>query len=86
MQAAITSAASYAAGAVVPLLLAAFGPGAGLIPIVSGSSLLLLALLGGLAAQAGGASIGTGALRVTFWGALAMSITAGAGALFGQFA
>jgi VIT1/CCC1 family predicted Fe2+/Mn2+ transporter len=57
-----------------------------LIPIVSGSSLLFLALLGGLAARAGGAGVLLGAMRVTFWGALAMAVTAGVGALFGTAA
>ncbi len=54
-----------------------------LIPLVSGTSLLFLALLGGLAARAGGAGVIVGAIRVTFWGALAMALTAGVGALFG---
>jgi VIT1/CCC1 family predicted Fe2+/Mn2+ transporter len=54
-----------------------------LIPLVSGTSLLFLAILGGLAARAGGAGVKLGAIRVTFWGALAMSLTAGVGALFG---
>jgi len=58
-------------------------PTAGLIPIVSGTSLLFLALLGGLAARAGGAGVTMGALRVTFWGAMAMALTAGIGALVG---
>jgi vacuolar iron transporter family protein len=83
LQAAWTSAASFAVGAGVPLLICFLGPQAFLIPLVAASSLLLLALLGGLAAFAGGAEVLAGALRVTFWGALAMGITAGAGALFG---
>jgi len=58
-------------------------PEAGLIPLVSGMALLFLALLGGLAARAGGAGVTLGAIRVTFWGALAMAVTAGVGALFG---
>jgi VIT1/CCC1 family predicted Fe2+/Mn2+ transporter len=61
----------------------ALAPAAGLIPSVAGSSLAFLALLGGLAARAGGARTGVGALRVGFWGALAMGLTAGVGALFG---
>ena len=54
------------------------------IPLVAGTSLLFLALLGGLAARAGGAGVTVGALRVTFWGALAMAVTAGVGAMFGS--
>ena len=86
MQAALASAASFAAGAAMPLLVAALAPQASLIAIVSGTSLVFLALLGGLAARAGGASVRTGAVRVTFWGALAMGLTAGVGALFGTIA
>jgi VIT1/CCC1 family predicted Fe2+/Mn2+ transporter len=83
IQAALASAASFAVGAALPLLVTAVVPETPLIYVVSGTSLLFLALLGGLAARAGGASVTTGATRVTFWGALAMAITAGAGALFG---
>ena len=83
LQAALASAASFAVGAVMPLVVAAIAPAAGLIPLVSGTSLLFLALLGGLAARAGGAGVMAGAIRVTFWGALAMALTAGVGALFG---
>jgi VIT1/CCC1 family predicted Fe2+/Mn2+ transporter len=86
VQAALTSAASFAVGAALPLLAAVAAPGAALIPAVSASSLLFLALLGGLAARVGGADVVKGALRVTFWGALAMALTAGAGALFGAVA
>jgi VIT1/CCC1 family predicted Fe2+/Mn2+ transporter len=86
MQAALASAASFAVGAALPLAVTAIVPDAGLIPLVSGTSLLFLALLGGLAAHAGGASMTTGAIRVTFWGALAMGLTAGVGALFGTAA
>jgi VIT1/CCC1 family predicted Fe2+/Mn2+ transporter len=82
IQAALTSAASFAVGAALPLLAAAAAPSA-LIPVVAGSSLVFLALLGGVAASVGGAKVTTGALRVLFWGALAMAITAGVGALFG---
>ena len=82
IQAALTSAGSFAIGAVLPLLVAALAPEAGLIPLVAGTSLLFLAILGGLAARAGGARLMLGALRVTFWGALAMAATAGVGALF----
>jgi VIT1/CCC1 family predicted Fe2+/Mn2+ transporter len=83
IQAALASAAAFAAGAVMPLAVAAIAPAADLIPLVSGTSLLFLALLGGLAARAGGAGVMVGAIRVTFWGALAMALTAGVGALFG---
>jgi VIT1/CCC1 family predicted Fe2+/Mn2+ transporter len=54
-----------------------------LIPLVAGTSLMFLALLGGLAARVGGAGVAIGAIRVTFWGALAMAVTAGIGWLFG---
>jgi VIT1/CCC1 family predicted Fe2+/Mn2+ transporter len=83
MQAALASAASFAVGAALPLVVTAMSPGAGLVPLVSGTSLVFLALLGGLAARAGGAGVTVGAIRVTFWGALAMALTAGVGALFG---
>jgi VIT1/CCC1 family predicted Fe2+/Mn2+ transporter len=69
-----------------PLLVTAMAPAAGLIPLVSGTSLVFLALLGGLAANAGGAGVTMGAIRVTFWGALAMALTAGVGSLFGTVA
>jgi len=83
IQAAFASAASFAVGAAMPLAVTAIVPGSGLIPFVAGTSLLFLALLGGLAARAGGAGVTLGAMRVTFWGALAMAATAGVGALFG---
>jgi VIT1/CCC1 family predicted Fe2+/Mn2+ transporter len=86
VQAALTSAASFAVGAALPLLAAALARGTGLIPIVSVCSLFFLALLGGWAARVGGASVTVGAARVTFWGALAMALTAGVGALFGAVA
>jgi VIT1/CCC1 family predicted Fe2+/Mn2+ transporter len=86
IQAALASAGSFAIGAVLPLLVTALAPEAGLIPLVSGTSLLFLALLGGLAARAGGARVMAGAIRVTFWGALAMAITSGVGWLFGTVA
>jgi vacuolar iron transporter family protein len=82
IQAALTSAASFAVGAAMPLLVAALAPQSDLMPLVAGTSLLFLALLGGLAARAGGAGVTAGAIRVTFWGALAMAVTAGVGALF----
>ena len=83
IQAALASAGSFAVGAAMPLLVTAMAPAASLIPIVAGTSLVFLALLGALAARAGGASVAVGAMRVTFWGALAMGLTAGVGALFG---
>lgn len=83
IQAALTSAASFAVGAAMPLAAVALASEAGLIPVVSASSLVFLAILGGLAARVGGASVAAGAMRVTFWGALAMALTAGVGALFG---
>jgi VIT1/CCC1 family predicted Fe2+/Mn2+ transporter len=83
IQAALASAASFAVGAGLPLVVAVVGPESGLIFMVSGTSLLFLALLGGVAARVGGARVATGAMRVTFWGALAMAITSGVGALFG---
>jgi vacuolar iron transporter family protein len=83
VQAALASAGSFAVGAALPLLVTALVPQAALSIAVSGTSLLFLALLGGLAARAGGADVARGAIRVTFWGALAMGITAGVGALFG---
>lgn len=86
VQAALASAASFAVGAAMPLLAAALMPGPGLIPLVSGTSLVFLAVLGGLAARVGGASAMLGAVRVTFWGALAMALTAAVGILFGTVA
>jgi VIT1/CCC1 family predicted Fe2+/Mn2+ transporter len=86
IQAALASAGSFAVGAALPLLVTVMAPAAGLIPIVSGTSLVFLALLGGLAARAGGAGVTMGAIRVTFWGALAMAVTAGIGSLFGTVA
>lgn len=83
VQAALASAGTFALGAALPLAAAALAPGAYLLPFASGASLLFLALLGGLAGLAGGASAVVGAVRVTFWGALAMALTAGVGALFG---
>ena len=83
IQAALASAASFVTGAAMPLVVTAIAPVAVLIPLVAASSLLFLALLGGLAARAGGAGVLAGAMRVTFWGALAMAVTAGVGALFG---
>ena len=83
VQAALSSAVSFAVGAAMPLLVTAIGPPAHLIYLVSATSLFFLALLGGVAARVGGAGVTAGAIRVTFWGALAMTVTAGVGALFG---
>lgn len=83
IQAALASAASFAVGALMPVMVAAIAPQAGLIPLVSVVSLALLALLGGLAARAGGAGVMVGVLRVTFWGGLAMAVTAVIKWLFG---
>ena len=83
IQAALASAASFAVGALMPLMVTAASPVAALIPLVSVSSLALLALLGALSARAGGARVMVGTLRVTFWGGLAMAVTAAIGWLFG---
>lgn len=83
VQAALTSALTFAVGAALPLLVVLLSPQSDLIWAVSFSSLLFLGFLGALGASVGGAPMGIGALRVTFWGALAMALTAGVGALFG---
>lgn len=83
VQAAVSSAASFAVGAALPLGVTAMAAGPNLILWITATSLAFLALLGVLAANAGGANVWTGAWRVTFWGALAMAITAGVGSLFG---
>lgn len=83
IQAAVFSAISFSIGAAMPVLVAAFAIGYVLIPLVAVSSLVFLAILGGVAARAGGASILTGAVRVLFWGAIAMGATALVGKLFG---
>lgn len=83
IQAALTSAVTFAVGAALPLLTIVVSPVAYMIPIVSGTSLIFLALLGTLAAYTGGAPVVAGAARVTFWGAIAMALTAGVGHLFG---
>jgi vacuolar iron transporter family protein len=83
LQAALASAASFAVGAALPLVVTALAAGSGLIGWVTGTALVFLAALGFVAARVGGASPWMGAARVTFWGALAMAITAGAGAWFG---
>lgn len=86
MQAALASAASFAIGAALPLLVTLLASTASLIPLVTVTSLVFLALLGGVAARAGGAPLMKGVMRVTFWGVLAMGLTAGVGALFGAVA
>ena len=86
IQAALASAASFAVGAALPLGVAAMTPDTKLLYLVAGTSLLFLAGLGAVAARVGGARVLAGALRVTFWGALAMVVTAGVGALFGAAA
>ena len=83
VQAALASAGMFSIGAALPLLIVFLFPISALMWAVSGSSLLFLAMLGSLAARTGGASVITAAVRVTFWGALAMALTAGVGALFG---
>ncbi len=83
VQAAVFSAVSFALGAALPLGVAALTRGWGIIPIVALFSLAFLAILGAVAARAGGARIVTGALRVLFWGAMAMGATAIVGKLFG---
>lgn len=86
LQAALASAATFAAGAAMPVMLTTFVPLEMMIPVVSVSSLLFLAIMGAVAARAGGSSLLKGAFRVTFWGALAMAATAGIGHLFGTVA
>jgi VIT1/CCC1 family predicted Fe2+/Mn2+ transporter len=86
IQAALASAASFAVGAALPLLVAVVSPAQWLIELLSGTSLLFLAILGAAAARAGGAGILKGAARVMFWGALAMALTAVIGSLFGSLA
>lgn len=83
LQAALASAATFAVGAAMPLLTVLVVPKNMLIPFVIGISILLLAVLGGMGASAGGAPVWKAAWRVTFWGTLAMALTAGVGALFG---
>jgi len=83
VQAAFASAGTFAVGAALPLVLVLLVPVSALVWTVSGSSLFFLALLGSLAARAGGSPVWNSVARVTFWGALAMALTAGVGALFG---
>lgn len=83
IQAALTSAATFAVGAAMPLLMTVVAPGAMLVPAVSAASLGFLALLGAVGAKAGGANILRATVRVTFWGAFAMALTAAIGRVFG---
>ena len=83
IQAALTSAATFSVGAAMPLLMVVVAPASLLVPVVSIASLLFLALLGAIGARAGGADVVRATVRVTFWGALAMALTAGIGALVG---
>ncbi len=83
IQAAFASAISFIAGAIIPILAVLLAPSGRVVEVLTATALVSLAVLGGMAAYAGGASVVKGALRVTFWGALAMAITAGVGRLFG---
>jgi VIT1/CCC1 family predicted Fe2+/Mn2+ transporter len=83
LQAALASAASFATGAALPLVVTALSSTRLLIPLVAATSLVFLAVLGAIAARAGGAPMMTGATRVTIWGAIAMAVTSGVGMLFG---
>jgi len=83
IQAALTSAATFSVGAAMPLLAVLVSTTGNLIPVVSAASLVFLALLGAIGARAGGANVLRATARVTFWGAFAMALTAGIGALFG---
>jgi VIT1/CCC1 family predicted Fe2+/Mn2+ transporter len=84
VQAALASAATFSVGAAAPLVLVLVSPVNALIPIVSVGSLLFLSLLGAIGAKAGGAGLLRPTIRVTFWGAFAMGLTAGIGAVFGK--
>ena len=83
IQAALASAATFAVGAGLPLVVAALASAGNILWLIAGASLICLAVLGGVAARAGGASIAVGSLRVTFWGALAMAVTATVGHFVG---
>ena len=83
VQAALTSAATFSVGAAMPLLMVVVSPASMLVPLVSAASLGFLALLGAIGARAGGANVLRATGRVTFWGALAMALTAGIGAIVG---
>jgi len=84
IQAAFTSAISFVAGAIIPIGAGLLAPSAHVAEVSSATALVALVILGGIAAYAGGASIAKGAMRVAFWGALAMALTAGIGRLFGS--
>jgi vacuolar iron transporter family protein len=83
VQAALTSAATFAVGALLPLLVVFVTPRGALVPAVSAAALVFLATLGAVGARTGGASVGKPVARVVFWGAMALAITAGIGAMFG---
>ena len=83
IQAALTSAATFTVGAAMPLLMVLVSPPELLVWVVAAASLVFLALLGAIGGRAGGANVGRATLRVTFWGAFAMALTAGIGVLFG---
>jgi VIT1/CCC1 family predicted Fe2+/Mn2+ transporter len=83
IQAAFASAISFVAGAIIPIAAALLAPSAWVAEVSAATALVTLVILGGTAAYAGGASIARGAMRVAFWGALAMGLTAGVGKLFG---
>jgi len=83
LQAALTSAATFSVGAAMPLAMVVIAPATALVPAVGAASILFLALLGAIGARAGGANVWRATVRVTFWGALAMALTAGIGKLFG---
>lgn len=84
LQAALTSAVTFASGAALPLVAALIAPREAIVPAVSAASLGFLALLGAIGARAGGAPVLRATVRVTFWGALALALTAGVGKLFGM--
>ena len=83
VQAALASAAMFSVGAAMPLLMVLVSPANALVPIVSAASLAFLAVLGAIGAKAGGANMLRATVRVTFWGAFALALTAGVGKLFG---
>jgi VIT1/CCC1 family predicted Fe2+/Mn2+ transporter len=84
VQAAVASAATFSMGAALPLLMVLISTTSLIVPVVAGSALVFLAIMGALAARVGGANVAVGAGRVTLWGVLAMAATAGVGAMFGH--
>ena len=84
LQAALTSAATFSVGAAAPLLAVLISPAQYLVPAIAISSLIYLAVLGSIGAKTGGANVLVASVRVTFWGAFAMAVTAGVGALIGR--